>query len=227
MISRGSVSESRPDFYQPVDLRAVVEAALAIAVAAWVRIRRQRLLREEHRRDEPRIAGLLYLQMVRSERERQPRWPRMKVKSEVGTFSGSDAEIADGRIDIEIIYSLDDEPDLRLECKRVSASTEDDRAKLARYYVDGGVRRFVGDKYGRGHPWGVLVAFVVDGKVTAAARLIADYVTRDGQDHLLSAFETAGLPPRRHLFKTEHRQGGGTRMIRLLHLFLPFPRRIS
>ena len=70
MISRDSVSASRPDFYQPVDLRAVLEAALAIAVAAWVRIRRRRLLQEEHRRDEPRIAGLLYLLTARTTERR-------------------------------------------------------------------------------------------------------------------------------------------------------------
>ncbi len=208
-----------------MDLRIVLETALAIVVRAWTRIRRERLLAEMHRRDEPRTAGLLYRHMVREERERQPRRPKMKIKSEVGTFSSDEVEIADGRIDIEIIYSLADEPDLRLECKRVSASTEDDRADLARYYVDGGVLRFVHDKYGRNHEWGLLVAFVVDGRFTAAARFIADYVTRDAPDHLLSAFQPAGSPPKRHLFKTEHRQGTGSRKIRLLHLFLPFPRR--
>lgn len=227
MISRDSVSASPPDFYQPVDLRAVLDAALGIAVTAWVRIRRRKLLQEVHRRDEPRTAGLLYLHMVQVERERRPRRPKMKIKSEVGTFSADDVEIADGRIDIEIIYSLDDEPDLRLECKRVSSSTEDGRARLARYYVDGGVLRFVGDKYGRGHSWGVLVALVVDGRSAAAARLIADYVSREVRCHLLVPFENAGLAPRRHLFKTEHRQGDGPRAIRLLHLFLPFSRRLK
>lgn len=225
MISHRLISASSPALYHSADLRTVLETALAIVVRAWTRIRRDRLLAELHRSNEPRTAGLLYHQMVREERERQPRQPKMKIKSEVGTFSSSQEEIADGRIDIEIIYSLDDEPDLRLECKRVSASTEDDRSGLARYYVTGGVLRFVQDKYGRKHELGVLVAFVVDGRFTAAARLIADYVNRDAPDHLLSTFQPAGSAPKRHLFETEHRQGTGPQKIRLLHLFLPFPRR--
>lgn len=225
MRHRHSVSESRPALYEPADLQKVLEAALEIVVRAWIWIRRQHLLSELHRNDEPRTAGLLYRHMVRVERERQPRWPKMKLKTEVGTFSSGEVEIPDGRIDIEIIYSLDDEPDLRFECKRVSASTEDDRAELARYYVSDGVLRFVGDKYGRGHPWGALLAFIVDGRFDAAVRLIADYVTRDDSPHLLSGFEPAGRPPRRHMFQTSHRQGGGSQRIRLLHLFLPFPPR--
>jgi hypothetical protein len=225
VIHRHRLSESWPELYEPADLQIVLDAVLGIVVRAWIWIRRKHLLREFHRSNEPRTAGLLYRHMKREERQRQPRWPRMKLKTEVGSFSSDEELIPDGRIDIEIIYSLDDEPDLRLECKRVSASIEDDRAALGRYYVSGGVLRFVGDKYGRGHRWGVLIAFVVDGRFGAAVRLIADYVTRDDPDHLLSGFEAAGRPPRRHLFQTVHRQGGGSQQIRLLHLFLPFPPR--
>ncbi len=72
--------------------------------------------------------------------------------------------------------------------------------------------------------WGVLLAFVVDGRFMAAMQFIAGYVTRDDQDHLLSGFEPVDWPPRRHLFETEHQRGGSNQCIRLLHLFLPFPR---
>ena len=71
---------------------------------------------------------------------------------------------------------------------------------------------------------GVLLAFVVDGRFMAAMRFIAEYVTRDHPDHLLSGFEPTGWPPRRHLFETQHRRSRGDQKIRLLHLFLPFPR---
>lgn len=57
MIARQSISESRPALYQPADLRSVLEAALALVVRAWVRIRREKLLGELHRRDEPRTAN--------------------------------------------------------------------------------------------------------------------------------------------------------------------------
>ena len=65
----------------------------------------------------------------------------------------------------------------------------------------------------------------VDGQLGATVRLIAEYVTRDDPPHLLSGFDPAGRPPRRHLFQTFHRQGDGPQRIRLLHLFLPFPPR--
>ncbi len=96
MKSRRLIAQSPPALYPPVDLWAVLEAALAIVVRAWTRIRREKLLAESHRSDEPRTAGLLYRHMVREERERQPRRPRMKIKSEVGTFSSDEVEIADG-----------------------------------------------------------------------------------------------------------------------------------
>ena len=107
MIPRHSIADSWPGLFEPADLQTVLEAALGIVVRAWIRVRRGRLLGERHRRDERPTAGLLYHQMVREERERQPRWPKMKLKTEVGTFSSGDEVIPDGRIDIEVIYSLD------------------------------------------------------------------------------------------------------------------------
>lgn len=224
MIPRSGFSEGPPDLYQPDDLRAVVAAVLEIVVRAWRAIRRRKLLTEEHRHNEPRTAGLLYHHLREQERNRLQRLPKLKLKHEVGTHSAADLEIPDGRIDIEVIYSLDDEPDLRLECKRVSASSADDGTALARAYVGQGIMRFVADKYGRGHTLGVLIAFVIDGLFAPAARLVADYATRDDPAHLVRVWQPAEMSPRRHLFQTEHRQESGSQ-IRLLHLFLPFPRR--
>lgn len=219
---------STPVFIDPHDIHAVLETALKIVVQAWVAIRRENELTHDHRTSECRTAGLLYWRMLEVEKNRDPRVPPMKVKAEVGTFSAELLEVPDGRIDIEIIYSLGDEPDLRLECKRVSGTASDQRTDLARYYVKGGVLRFVGDKYGRGHAWGVMIAFVIDGRFAEAATMIADYVAQyqnDAPRHVCRDWRREQRFGRhRHLFNTQHLRAGGGERIELLHLFLPFPR---
>ena len=218
-----------PSFIDATDIHAVLEAALRIVVQAWVAIRRASELTDEHRTREPRTAGCLYWRMCEVERNRHPRLPPMKIKAEVGTYSAELLEVPDGRIDIEIIYSLSDEPDLRLECKRVSATASDRRAKLAKHYVDEGVLRFVGDKYGRGHAWGVMIAFVIDGRFADTATMIDEYIAdyhNEGPAHLSREWQPETRFGRhRHLFNTQHIQGGGPHGIELLHLLLPFPRR--
>jgi len=227
VIRRQSVFTSSPQLIPEEDFLAVIEAVLRIVVLAWIRIRRARSLTDAHRRLENNTAGLLYHQMVLAERERQPRIPRFKIKAEVGTFSSA-LEVPDGRIDVEVVYSLGDDPDLRLEYKRVSSTPGDDPTRLAREYVAEGVLRFVSDKYGRGHRWGVLVAFVIDGFFEPTVEIVAEKISTYRSDHLASPWQAENrFVPRRHLFSTGHWQGGGPRKIRLLHLFLPFPRRES
>lgn len=212
-----------PQFLAPPDVLAVIGAVLEIVAEAWERVRQDGVLGESHRHDEPGTAGLLRQRMIIVERERSPRSPQMKVKPEVGV-TGEDEQTVVGSIDIEVIYSLGDEPDLRLECKRVSSTEEDDPPSLARYYVRGGVLRFVG-KYGRGHAWGIMAAFVIDGKADAAALLIARYIREYKNDpsHLLRDWaQETRFGPHPHLFNTLHEKSGGS-PIELLHFFLPFP----
>jgi len=142
VIRRKAVVTSSPRLIPEEDFLAVIEAVLSVVVLAWIRIRRAKSLTDFHRRRESHTAGLLYHQIVLAERERQPRLPRFKIKAEVGTFS-SDLELPDGRIDVEVVYSLGDDPDLRLEYKRVSSTPGDDPTRLAREYVAEGVLRFV------------------------------------------------------------------------------------
>ena len=219
---------STPMFIDAHDIHAVLEAALRIVVQAWVAIRQDSELTDDHRTNEPGIAGLLCRRMREVEKNRAPRRPAMKVKAEVGTFSAASLEVPDGRIDIEIISSLSDESDLQLECKRVSTTASDRCTDLARYYVDGGVLRFVGGKYGRGHAWGVMIAFVIDGRFAEAATMIADYVAQyqnDAPPHVCRDWRREQRFGRhRHLFNTQHLRAGGGERIELLHLFLPFPR---
>lgn len=222
-VGQGEHPPAPPQFVSVPDILAVIGAVLRIVVEAWERVLLDDALNEAHRHDEPATAGLLRHRMVLVERERNPRLPSMKIKPEVGVTS-EDEETVVGSIDIEIIYSLGDEPDLRLECKRVSSTKEDDDKSLAREYVAQGVLRFVG-KYGRGHAWGVMVAFVVDGNAAGAARLIAEYFTqyKNEPPHVLRGWAPeARFGPHRNLFSTRHRKVGGS-PIELLHVFLPFP----
>jgi hypothetical protein len=226
MSNDSAISLARPDLVAEPDVHAVIQAALQIVIRSWIRICRERLLTVKHRTSEPKTAGLLYQRMRAVEQGRNPRTPPMKIKCEIATFSGDDLELPDGRIDIEIIYSLSDDPDLRLECKRVSTTAGDRPRKKADYYIGEGVLRFVGDKYGRGHSWGVMLAFVIDGKAAAAASFISASLAgyKKAPLGLCAPWSREGrFGPTRHLFRTEHLQGGGPERISLLHLFLPFP----
>lgn|GEM_PF-829068 len=222
-VGKGRRPPTAPQFLAARDVLAVIEAVLRIVAEAWDRVLQERVLSETHRHDEPRTAGLLRRRMITVEAERTPRRPPMKIKPEVGVPS-EDQETVVGFIDIEIIYSLGDEPDLRLECKRVSSTKEDDPTRLANRYVRTGVLHFVG-KYGRGHAWGIMIAFVIDGNADDAAVLIAAYVRQDRSQppHLLRDWrKEARFGPYRHLFNTRHAKSDGA-PIEVLHFFLPFP----
>jgi hypothetical protein len=221
-----AISLARPGLIAAPDIYAVIQAALKIVIRAWIHICREQLLTVRHRTSEPKTAGLLYQRMKSVERERKPRIPEMKIKCEAATFSCDELEVPDGRIDIEIIYSLSDDPDLRLECKRVSTTPGDGPRDRADYYIGHGVLRFIGDKYGRGHSWGAMLAFVIDGKSAAAASFIAASIagyTKAPLDLCAHWAQEDRFGRTRHLFRTEHLQGGGPHRIELLHLFLPFP----
>jgi len=222
-VGKGRHPPAAPQFVAGPDILAVIGAVLEIVAEAWEQVLRERMLDETHRHNEPATAGILRHRMILVERERKLRVPQMKIKPEVGV-TAEDQETVVGSIDIEIIYSLGDEPDLRLECKRVSSTAEDDPKALAREYVKEGVLRFVG-KYGWNHTCGIMVGFVIDGKSDATAVLIAQYVQdyKNQPPHLLHRWRhERRFGPHRHLFNTRHRKTGGS-PIELLHFFLPFP----
>lgn len=223
-VGTGRGSLTTPQFFDAQDILAVIAAVLRIVSEAWGRVLGEGVLEETHRHDEPRTAGLLRSRMLAVERERNPRIPAMKIKPEVGV-TAADEETVVRSIDIEIIYSLGDEADLRLECKRVSTAAEDDPAGRARYYVKDGVLRFVG-KYGWERAWGIMIAFVLDGDCEASAALIGEYIGsyRNEPPHVVRGWRAeARFGMHRHLFNSLHRKTNGSR-IELLHLFLPFAR---
>ncbi|MBM4037071.1 MAG: hypothetical protein FJ290_01040 [Planctomycetes bacterium] len=226
MNQDSAISLAQPALIAAPDIHAVIRTALQIVIKAWIQICREKLVTVEHRTSERRTAGRLYQRMVRAEQERTPRTPWVRIKAEVATFSSDELEVPDGWIDMEIVHNFSGEPDLRLECKRVSTTPADGPRDRAAYYIGDGVLRFVGDKYGRGHAWGVMLAFVIDGKSAAAASFMAARIAgyTKAPLHVCAPWAPEDRFGRsRHLFRTAHLQGGGPSRIQLLHLFLPFP----
>jgi len=67
----------------------------------------------------------------------------LRVEEEVGTRSSPGSPKPEGRIDVKVIYSFDEDEYFGIECKRVGGNRARD---LAREYVTEGVLRFVGGK---------------------------------------------------------------------------------
>ncbi|MCK4625223.1 MAG: hypothetical protein KAV00_07930, partial [Phycisphaerae bacterium] len=101
---------------------------------------------------EPDIAGRLGREMLAEKRRRKIR--NMRIEEEVGTRYSLDALKVEGRIDIKVIYSFDEEEYFGIECKRVSSRKAD---RLAMEYVKKGIARFVTEKYSPGHNWAAMV----------------------------------------------------------------------
>lgn len=209
-------------------LQRVISAILELSAEAWAAICKAGELKDEHRKCEVRTTGLLRNRMLQI-KHLQGSWSavKFKIKIEVGSQSQPDLQVPDGSIDIEVIYSLEDDPDFRIECKRVSNSTQHRRDHLAREYIKEGVLRFVEDKYGRGHRWAAMFAYAVDGDAEGSSARIGQYVAR------YKVKETRTYEPwcretrfgnHDFLYRTGHLQGNNRSRICLLHFFLPFPK---
>ena len=217
-----------PGFLSPTDIMPVVEAALGVVAEAWRQLIAANKLTSRHRRCENLTSAELRYQMRLVESNRNPRLPPMKIRGEVETFGRRRVVRPSGRVDIEIIHSLSNENDLHIECKIVSNSQEDRPSGRATYYVDHGLFRFVAGRYASGLPWGILLAYVVDGETLGAIERVGRRVAarrgrlrtiRDwARDHRFQGHE--------FLFSTQHRSGKD-RQIDVLHLFLPFRPRQS
>lgn len=232
-LTGNPLSVTEPNLLDPAfveeTLRRVIEAVLDLAGQAWGKLLSAGEMEERHRRDEVSTRGLLYKRMERMRASRcQFRGTLFRLKTEVGSYSSEEQEVPDGSIDIEVIHRWGEDFDFRIECKRVSSSKEDHPKYLAREYINEGVLRFVTDKYGRGHKWAAMFAFAVDGNAEGSSLLIKKYVEtyKTGETRVCEPWRRETLFPRqRHLFRTGHHQGEMMASIRLLHLFLPFPRR--
>lgn len=194
--------------------RGAVDTVLVLLETGWLAVLAGRqVTRRSH---EPEIAALLRSEM---ERERARRGIQMRILDEVRTRSSPSDIRPIGRIDIQVIYSLEDEGYFEVECKRVSGTKSNG---LARKYVEEGVLRFVRGKYSPGHRWGAMVGFVVDGDAQRAVALVsAAIAARRKRVCLCGAWtEEKRFGTHDHLYSTRHRQRRSQSRIEILHLFL-------
>jgi hypothetical protein len=130
-----------------------------------------------------------------------------------------------GYIDVKVSYNNWRRTDyFVIECKRVSATQQ----TPAKKYVDDGVVRFVSEKYSSGHPWGGMIAYVIDGDETPCAllleRTLASHNTTATNTRRPWARETrfSNYP---HCYSSDHQQQTCGKIITLLHILLAFPQR--
>jgi hypothetical protein len=199
----------------------VVATVLDIAVAAWPHLCQSKLVGPTNKEDS--ITDRLRWEMVAEKNRRDPR-PQMRFERETQA-DDPPMRYRKGRIDVFVVYSLDDESSyFAIECKKIS----DHHNRRANYYVREGVCRFTSGKYSPGHPYGAMIAFVTRGTAKTAATFLEKKVmcfdenaTRINKTWGWRSEMRFGNIP--NLYSTEHGQEGKRSTILLLHLFLPFP----
>ena len=145
--------------------------------------------------------------------EKNRRNATLRIEEEVGTFH----TIA-GRIDFKIIYDFDERNYFGIECKRLSGQR---KGQLDREYVTEGLMRFVDGKYSQGHPWGMMLGYVIDGTCQRAIELVQERVDEyRNQLRVEAKFDTeTQFGDYLHLYHSRHRQNATNELISLLHYF--------
>jgi len=199
----------------------VVATVLDITAAAWPHLCRSKRVSPTDKEDS--ITDRLRWEMVEEKNRRDPP-PQMRFERET-QVDDPQMRYRKGRIDVFVVYSLDDESSyFAIECKKIT----DRHNRRANYYVREGVCRFTSGKYSPGHPYGAMIAFVTKGTAKSAADFLKMKVI--GFDENSTRIEKTwgwrnetqfGNIP--NLYSTKHGQEGTRNTIRLLHLFLPFP----
>jgi hypothetical protein len=203
-----------PTFALPQDIVATI---MDIVTTAWSQVL---MNKEVNANDsETEIAGRL-TRAMRTEKKRRPALHnQIRIEEEVGTRSDPSVPKPEGRIDIKIIYSFDENEYFGVECKRVSSIDKN----LARKYVTDGVMRFVGGKYSPGHDWAAMLGFVLDGNVADCVKAIREQVSRNHKTISLIDDWTPETSLGRYsdLYRTRHQQHNRNSTMVILHLFLP------
>ena len=211
------LDESEPsNFPNNSLLQDIIATVLDITVTAW-----KEVLRKEEicaTSSEPDIAGCLGRAMIIEKNKRPGIKSQLRIEEEVGTRSSPEITRTDGRIDIKIIYSFDEAEYFGMECKRVSSKD----SRLAKQYILGGMMRFVTGKYGLGHNWGALLAFVIDGNPAESVNLICrQLINYHRRTHMKSNWIIeSGFGTYEHLYHTRHQQYSQKSLMTILHFFL-------
>ncbi len=158
--------------------------------------------------------------------EKTRRGLHLRFEGDGATWTEDDPPKKIGEVDIKVMFAhswRDEDSYLGLECKRLGQAPR--LRRLFGRYVSEGVMRFVTGKYSRGHRWGMMVGYVIDGCVSAAARRLRATICRAR----VRAAMVEGLAPARdiapirHLYGTWHKQRKTNIPIRLLHYLFPLP----
>lgn len=191
---------------------AVAATVLELASVAWSRARAS--IPVGTTPNEPELAGILRDEMVQ---EKAARGLELRIQEEVGTRSRRRRK-PDGRIDIMVIYSFNEEEYFAVECKRVCVS----KRSLARAYVSQGVARFISGKYASGHDAGAMIGFAMDCDCLGCAYQVADCLRKKVKE-LAIVREWRDESPRlrlQNVYSTGHDDGQHVKSFELFHLFL-------
>ncbi|MEO5337384.1 MAG: hypothetical protein H7841_10900 [Magnetospirillum sp. WYHS-4] len=77
-----------------------------------------------------------------------------------------------GYLDIAIVLNQDADSYVAFECKRLNVNTGHGRKSQASSYVKGGMARYLSAQYAQSLPLGIMVGYVLDSDLEAAARSI-------------------------------------------------------
>ncbi len=200
----------------PIDIIATV---LDITVVGWSKVIANQ---EVNTNDlENKIAGCLRRAMKKEKDSRLGLKNQIRIETEVGTLKSPESIEPEGRIDIKIIYSLDEAEYFGMECKRISSTGKEDR-KLATKYVKNGILRFVEEIYSPGHDWGAMLGFIIDKKPDDNIELVKERINKYKQDVFLEKdwIVEKDFGSILNLYRTAHRQKSHNSLINILHLFL-------
>ncbi|MEQ8383423.1 MAG: hypothetical protein RH949_13790 [Coleofasciculus sp. A1-SPW-01] len=171
---------------------------------------------------EPKISGYLRRAMTSEKNSRPGLKSQLRIEPEVGTLSSSDSVEPEGRIDIKIIYSFDEEEYFGMECKRVSSRTTGKDRELAKKYITEGIVRFVNGIYCPRHGCAAMLGFVIDGNTKGCIDRICDRLEQRKEESCIEEclIEENNFGEYSNLYRTRHRQNKQNSSINLLHLFL-------
>jgi hypothetical protein len=143
--------------------RAIIATIMDIAIVAWSNVLALNEITTQML--ETVLAGYLRQQMTYEKNSRPEVKNQIRIESEVGTFYSQESIEPEGRIDIKVIYSFNEDEYFSMECKRVSSSTKGKDKDLAREYIENGILRFVEGVYSPNHDFGSMIGFVIDRNV--------------------------------------------------------------
>ncbi len=198
-------------------LRNVIATVFDITIIAWSHVQSNRQVSASS--SEPEIAGHLGRAMLIEKRQRPKLDQQIRIEEEVGIRSSLVAPKPEGRIDIKIIYSFNENEYFGMECKRISSTNKE----LATKYVVEGVMRFVTGKYSPGHDWSSMLGFVIDGNITGSIDMIQNHLLVRNLDTQMENNSWAleqSFGTYNNVFRTRHRQYRRNSPMTILHLFL-------